>query len=104
MSELMITKDNFEAEVLRSELPVLVDFFATWCGPCRMLAPTIKELKAEYAGRVKIVKIDVDAEPELAIRYRVASIPTLLYFKNGEVVATSLGLKPKAALEEMLNA
>lgn len=104
MSELMITKDNFEAEVLRSELPVLVDFFATWCGPCRMLAPTIEELKAEYAGRVKIVKIDVDAEPELAIRYRVASIPTLLYFKNGEVVATSLGLKPKAALEEMLNA
>ena len=104
MSELMITKDNFEAEVLNSELPVLVDFFATWCGPCRMLAPTIEELKADYAGRVKIVKIDVDAEPELAIRYRVASIPTLLYFKNGEVVATSLGLKPKAALEDMLNA
>ena len=104
MSDLMITKDNFEAEVLHSEIPVLVDFFATWCGPCRMLAPTLEELKKDYEGRVKIVKIDVDAEPELAIRYRVSSIPTLLFFKNGEVVATSMGLKPKAALEAMLNA
>lgn len=102
MSELKITKENFENEVLRSEKPVLLDFWADWCGPCRMLAPVIAELAEEYAGTVKVGKVNVDEEIELAMQYRVSSIPTVLLFRNGKVAGTSIGYVPKAELLELL--
>ena len=101
MAEIILTKSNFEAEVLNSDKPVLVDFWATWCGPCRMLAPTIAKIAEEQAGVIKVGKIDVDEEPELAMRYGVASIPTLMVFKGGQVVKASVGVQPKAAIEAM---
>ena len=104
MAELKLTRSNFEEEVLRSELPVLVDFWAVWCGPCRMLAPTVEELARTYEGRVKVGKVNVDEEEELAVRYRIASIPTLMLFRNGRVEQTLIGVQPKSALERMLNA
>lgn len=102
MSVLTITKENFESEVLRSDKPVLVDFWATWCGPCRMLAPTIAKIAEEQEGVIKVGKIDVDDEPELAAKYGIASIPTLMVFKNGEVVKSSVGVQPKPMIEAML--
>lgn len=98
MAEVILTKQNFEAEVLNSDIPVLVDFWATWCGPCMMLSPIIAELAEELEGKVKVGKVNVDEENELAMQYRVASIPTLLLFKNGELVKTSVGFMPKDAL------
>lgn len=103
MAELRITTENFEAEVLNSALPVLVDFYADWCGPCKMLAPTVAELAEEYEGRVRVGKLNVDEQPELAIRYNVASIPTLLLFRNGEPVAKSVGYCEKAELTALLD-
>ena len=103
MAELKITTENFEAEVLHSALPVLVDFYADWCGPCKMLAPTVAELAEEYEGRVRVGKLNVDEQPELAIRYKVASIPTLLLFRNGEPVAKSVGYCEKAELTALLD-
>ncbi|MBE6619375.1 MAG: thioredoxin [Ruminococcaceae bacterium] len=100
--EVVITKENFEKEVINSDIPVLVDFFATWCGPCRMLAPVIEEIAKEYEGRVKVCKINVDDEGELAMRYGIASIPTVLLFKDGQVTDKSLGYVPKSRLESML--
>ena len=100
--EIELTNDNFAAEVLQSELPVLVDFWATWCGPCKMLAPTVAEVAAEYAGRVKVGKVNVDNAPELAARYGITSIPALLLFNKGEVVRTSVGFVPKADVVAML--
>ena len=100
--EIELTNDNFAAEVLQSELPVLVDFWATWCGPCKMLAPTVAEVATEYAGRVKVGKVNVDNAPELAARYGITSIPALLLFNKGEVVRTSVGFVPKAAVVAML--
>ena len=102
MAEIRITKDNFETEVLDSKLPVLVDFWATWCGPCMMLAPTIEEIAEEYAATVKVGKVNVDEEPELASMFGIMSIPTVMVFKNGEVTATSVGVKPKDALLALL--
>ncbi len=102
MAEIRITKDNFESEVLDSKLPVLVDFWATWCGPCMMLAPTIEEIAEEYAATVKVGKVNVDEEPELASMFGIMSIPTVMVFKNGEVTATSVGVKPKDALLALL--
>ena len=101
MSVLHITKDNFDAEVLNSDKPVLVDFFATWCGPCKMVAPIIEEIAAERED-IKVCKIDVDQEHELAIRYKVASIPTLMVFSSGDVVTQSLGALPKKDILAML--
>ncbi len=98
---LKITKENFESEVLKSDIPVLVDFWATWCGPCQMIAPTIEMLAQEYEGKVKVGKIDVDEEQEIAIKYGVASIPTLVLFENGQEVNRKLGFMPKAEIEEM---
>ena len=95
MAEVILTKDNFEAEVLNSDIPVLVDFWATWCGPCMMLSPVIAELAEELDGKVKVGKVNVDEQNELAMQYRVASIPTLLLFKNGELAKTSVGFMPK---------
>ena len=100
--EIELTNDNFAAEVLQSELPVLVDFWATWCGPCKMLAPTVAEIATEYAGRVKVGKVNVDNAPELAARYGITSIPALLLFNPGEVVRTSVGFVPKADVVAML--
>ena len=103
MSEIILTKKNFEAEVLKSEIPVLVDFFATWCGPCKMLAPVIEELAEKYEGKVKIRKVNVDEENELAMKYEISSIPTLVLFKEGRVVNTKIGLCSKSEIESMIN-
>ena len=98
MAEVILTKENFEAEVLNSDLPVLVDFWASWCGPCMMLSPIISELAEEFDGKLKVGKVNVDEQNELAMQYRVASIPTLLLFKNGQLTKTSVGFMPKADL------
>ena len=98
MAEVILTKENFNEEVLNSDIPVLVDFWATWCGPCMMLSPVIAELAEELEGKVKVGKVNVDEQNELAMEYRVASIPTLLLFKNGELVKTSVGFMPKAEI------
>ena len=103
MSEIILTSDNFEEEVLRSDKPVLVDFWATWCGPCRMLAPVIAQIAEEKEGQIKVGKVDVDEEPELAIRYGISSIPCLKVFKNGEVVKSSVGAIPKPMVEALLD-
>ena len=97
--EIVVTADNFEEEVLRSDKPVLVDFWATWCGPCRMLAPTIAAIAEEKAAVLKVGKVDVDQETELARRFGIMSIPTLILFENGEAVRQTMGYQPKEALE-----
>ena len=102
MAELKITANNFEKEALQSPLPVLLDFWAPWCGPCRMLAPELKALADEYAGRVVVGKVNVDEEPELAAAFRVASLPTVVVIRDGKVVRTSVGYKPKEALAALL--
>lgn len=101
MSVLHVGKDSFQSEVLESEKTVLVDFWATWCGPCRMIAPVVEEIAAERPD-VKVCKIDVDQEQALAMEYGVSSIPTLLVFKSGKVVNQSVGALPKAKILEML--
>ena len=100
MSEVTITKTNFEQEVLKSDVPVLVDFWATWCGPCKMLAPVIEEIARE--GNVKVGKINVDDEGELAQEFGVMSIPTLIVMKDGKIVNQSVGAKPKAQILAMI--
>lgn len=100
--EYKFTKQNFEAEVLQSEVPVLVDFYADWCGPCKMMGPVVEKLAEEMSGKVKVGKLNVDDEGSLAQQYRVVSIPTFLIFKNGEVVDTMVGAMSAAALKERL--
>jgi thioredoxin 1 len=95
MKPITITDENFETEVLKSDLPVLIDFWAEWCGPCRIIAPIVEELSAVYEGKAKIGKLDVDNNQETAIKYGVRSIPTLLIFKDGKVKDTIIGAVPK---------
>jgi len=102
MALLTITDDNFEEEVLKSDKPVLIDFWATWCGPCRKIAPIVEEMASEYEGKAKIGKLDVDSNQETSIKYGVRSISTLLLFKNGELKETIIGAVPKANLVEKL--
>ena len=104
MSEVIVNDANFEEEVIKAQGPVMVDFWATWCGPCRMLAPVVEELAGEYAGKVKVCKLDTDQGPETSAKYRISSVPTILFFKNGEVVAQAIGLQSKSALQEKLDA
>jgi thioredoxin 1 len=97
-----LTDNNFEAEVLKSAEPVLIDFWAPWCGPCRMIAPIVEQLAAENAPKAKVAKINVDESPNLAATYGVNSIPTLMIFKNGEVVDRFVGVQPKSRLQDAL--
>ena len=100
MAELKITAANFENEVLRSDKPVLLDFYADWCGPCKMLSPVLSEIADEYADVIRVAKVNVDDEPELAMKFKVSSIPMLVLFKDGRIVSTSGGYRPK---DEILN-
>ena len=102
MAELKITAANFENEVLRSDKLVLLDFYADWCGPCKMLAPVLHEIAEENAGALKVGKINVDEQMELAMRFQVSSIPMLVVFKDGKVVAKSVGYRPKPEIAAMV--
>ena len=99
----VFTDDNFEAEVLQSEVPVLVDFWATWCGPCRQLAPVIEQLAEENAGSIKVGKVDVDQNQQAAMRFQIEALPTLIVFKNGEPVQRMMGAQPKSRLQAALD-
>jgi len=99
---MMFNDDNFEKEVLKSDMPVLVDFFAEWCGPCKMMAPVIEKLAEEYEGKWKIGKLDVDQAPKTSMAYSVQSIPTLLFFKDGKVVDMSVGFQAKEKIKAKL--
>lgn len=103
MLEINLTNKNFEEEVLKSEIPVLVDFFATWCGPCKMIAPVISEIAENNKGKVKVGKVNVDEENELAMKYQISSIPTLVLFKEGKIAKTKVGLSSKSEIEDMIN-
>ena len=102
MSVITITKDNFESEVLKSPVPVLLDFWATWCGPCRMVSPIVDEIAEESDGSYKVGKINVDEQMELAMRFQVSSIPMLVVFKDGKAVAKSVGYRPKSEIAAMV--
>ncbi|MDO4811735.1 MAG: thioredoxin [Eubacteriales bacterium] len=102
MAEIVLTELNFAQEVLCTNQPVLVDFWASWCGPCKMLAPVIAEIAEEYNGKLKVGKVNVDEQPYLADQYKIESIPTVMLFKNGEVIRTSVGYRPKEEVLSML--
>ena len=102
MAEITITKNNFEEEVLKSDVPVLVDFWATWCGPCKMFGPIVEEFAQDNEGKVKVGKVNVDEEPELARKYGIMSIPTAIFFKNGEIDEQMVGVQTLDTLEELL--
>lgn len=100
--EIELYKETFEQEVLQSNIPVLVDFWATWCGPCKMIAPIVKEITDEYDGKILVGKVNVDEEPDLTMQYNVSSIPTLMVFKNGQLVNKAVGYREKDEILKML--
>lgn len=102
MTTVTVDKDNFEKDVLQAREPVVVDFWAEWCGPCKMIAPALDEIAAEMKGQVKIAKLNIDENPELATQFGVRSIPTLLLFKNGEVTSNMVGAAPKSRLADWI--
>ena len=102
MAELKITRENFENEVMKSNIPVLIDFWAPWCGPCRMMGPIIEQLADQYEGKAKVGKVNVDEEGELSQAFGVMSIPTIVLIKDGKVVKQAVGARPKAEVEAML--
>ncbi len=102
MAELKITSGNFESEVMESDIPVLIDFWASWCAPCKMMLPVVAQLAEEYEGKVKVGKVNVEEEPELAGRFQVMSIPMFAVVKDGKVVNQMIGARPKSELEAML--
>ena len=101
-STITVNDENFDDEVLRSDIPVLVDFWAEWCGPCKVVGPTVKALASDYQGQVKVAKLNVDDNPEAAGRFGVRSIPTLIVFKDGEARQAAVGVKPKGQLAELI--
>ena len=103
MKPVEITDDNFENEVIKSDKPVLIDFWAVWCGPCKLIAPIVEELAEEYDGKVKLGKLDVDSNQQTSIKFGVRSIPTLLLFKDGKLKETIIGAVPKKAIVDKLN-
>ena len=103
MSEIIITESNFENEVIKSDTPVLLDFWAEWCGPCQMLAPIVSELSTELSGTIKVGKVNVDDNHSLAVKYRIGSIPTLMLFKNGEPAKTIVGYHSKEEILELIS-
>lgn len=98
MAEIKLTAENFETEVIKSDMPVLVDFWAEWCGPCKMIAPIVEEIAEEYEGKIKVAKLNIDEEMAIAVKYGIVSIPTILLFENGEIVKKSVGFAPKDEL------
>jgi thioredoxin 1 len=103
MKPITLTDDNFENEVIKSDKPVLIDFWAVWCGPCKIIAPVVEELASEYDGKIKVGKLDVDENQQSSIKYGVRSIPTLLIFKDGKVKDTIIGAVPKSQIVQKLN-
>lgn len=102
MATVKVDQSNFEDNVLKSDVPVVVDFWAEWCGPCKMIGPSLEEISEEMAGNVKITKLNIDENPDLAVKYGVRSIPTLMIFKNGEPASIQVGAKPKSALADWI--
>lgn len=102
-NEVIVSDTNFEQEVLQADKPVLVDFWASWCGPCMMLGPTIEEIAKDFAGKAKVCKLNTDENEAIASKYQISAIPTLLFFKGGQVVDKSIGVANKKAISEKLN-